>query len=211
LRPVEVGKSQVWASVNAGVSHTCAVTSTHLLFCWGANDHGQLGDGTHTRRLTPTQVGADTWDLIETGGYFTCGIKATRFLFCWGINDHGQTGHPAGGDVVAPSPVEDHTWSDISSGLDHTCGTRPEHTLWCWGNNRFGDLGNGQVGGEEDAPAQVPFQTGDPWLNVDVYDDRTCARKAFMLCFGNDAYGQLGDGSPTPYRLMPAPILIVPR
>jgi alpha-tubulin suppressor-like RCC1 family protein len=196
--------------VSAGVSHTCAITTTGSLWCWGDNDHGQLGDGTKVERDVPTQVGTDSWRDVDAGGDFTCGIKKTGFLFCWGVNNAGQTGNPAGADVTSPLQVEDHTWSEISVAMDHTCGIRPEHTLWCWGNNRDGDLGNGVVDGYLDHPSQVPFQTGDPWLHVDAYDDRTCARKAFMLCFGDDAIGQLGDGSPTPYRLKQATVLIIP-
>ena len=35
--------SPQWISVSAGQSHTCAITTNHALYCWGLNDHGQLG------------------------------------------------------------------------------------------------------------------------------------------------------------------------
>jgi alpha-tubulin suppressor-like RCC1 family protein len=36
--------------------HTCGVTIAHALLCWGANEHGQLGDGTTMTRFTPGAV-----------------------------------------------------------------------------------------------------------------------------------------------------------
>lgn len=44
--------------VAAGNDHTCAhqafsIRPRDRVYCWGANDHGQLGDGTHTERHKP--------------------------------------------------------------------------------------------------------------------------------------------------------------
>ena len=43
-------------SMARGASHTCAVTQSGGVYCWGLNDHGQLGDGTTTPRFVPTLV-----------------------------------------------------------------------------------------------------------------------------------------------------------
>ena len=34
-----------WTQISAGFSHTCAVRTDGALYCWGANDRGQLGIG----------------------------------------------------------------------------------------------------------------------------------------------------------------------
>ena len=45
------------AAANPSIDgHTCAVTQSNQVWCWGLNDHGQLGDGTTTTRLTPVQA-----------------------------------------------------------------------------------------------------------------------------------------------------------
>ena len=33
------------SKASLGATHTCAITTDGALWCWGANDHGQLGDG----------------------------------------------------------------------------------------------------------------------------------------------------------------------
>jgi len=47
-----------WVQVSPGPGHTCGVTTTDQLYCWGYNYFGQLGDGTTSNRLTPVRVQA---------------------------------------------------------------------------------------------------------------------------------------------------------
>ena len=42
------------ASVAAGGNHSCAVVSNQRVRCWGANEHGQLGDGTEVPLPAPS-------------------------------------------------------------------------------------------------------------------------------------------------------------
>jgi alpha-tubulin suppressor-like RCC1 family protein len=51
-----VGTALVWRSVSAGDTHTCAVTTGNVAYCWGDNEYGQLGDGTIVNRLLPMKV-----------------------------------------------------------------------------------------------------------------------------------------------------------
>jgi len=51
-----VGPSFEAASISTGYGQTCAVTKGATVKCWGNNLYGQLGDGTKTNRLTPTDV-----------------------------------------------------------------------------------------------------------------------------------------------------------
>jgi alpha-tubulin suppressor-like RCC1 family protein len=44
------------AAIATGTRHTCAMTDTGRVKCWGNNEFGQLGDGTTTERLTPVKV-----------------------------------------------------------------------------------------------------------------------------------------------------------
>ena len=46
---------QSWTSISIGLSHTAAIRSDGLLFTWGFNNAGQLGDGTITNRSSPVQ------------------------------------------------------------------------------------------------------------------------------------------------------------
>ena len=79
--------------VSAGTSHTCGLTADSLAYCWGGNGAGQLGDGTHTERLTPVRVaGGLRFVQISAGGAHTCAVTKNNLAYCWGKNSWGQLG-----------------------------------------------------------------------------------------------------------------------
>ncbi|MCO5324026.1 MAG: hypothetical protein M9946_05510 [Nocardioidaceae bacterium] len=52
--PVQVGSASDWSTVSSGYGHSCGVrTGSTTAWCWGRNNHGQLGDGTNVDRLIP--------------------------------------------------------------------------------------------------------------------------------------------------------------
>ena len=90
-------------AVSGGSSHACARMGDGSVACWGTNSHGQLGDGTLTRRTIPVAVAGLTATLVEGGGAHTCAVAADGALRCWGADASGQAGiarHPG-----SPMPV----------------------------------------------------------------------------------------------------------
>jgi alpha-tubulin suppressor-like RCC1 family protein len=100
--PVDVpGLSSGIVSIGAGSLHTCAVTSAGAVLCWGANDYGQLGDGTDMDRQAPTAaqgIGAPVAS-ITVGGFHTCATTNSGSAKCWGFNRYGQLGRGTATDL----------------------------------------------------------------------------------------------------------------
>ncbi len=93
------------SSVSAGGSHACAIAEDSTVWCWGANDHGQLGNGSTTASSTSVQVSGLKATTISAGGDQTCASTTTGHLVCWGGNAHGQLGNVASGDQLVPSDL----------------------------------------------------------------------------------------------------------
>jgi alpha-tubulin suppressor-like RCC1 family protein len=93
-------------AITAGNSHSCGITGDGAAYCWGRNDHGQLGDGTVANGSTPRLVsGGFTFAAISAGASVTCGVTSNGAAFCWGLNASGQLGDGSTTDSNVPVRV----------------------------------------------------------------------------------------------------------
>lgn len=97
-------------AISPGNSHTCALASNQLAYCWGSVGYGQVGDGTSSsNRLTPVAVSTSgvlagkAITSIDAGGYHTCAVSSNQG-YCWGNNFDGNLND--GTTTNRLSPVE---------------------------------------------------------------------------------------------------------
>src|SRR3982751_2885441 len=99
--PKLIGAGKQLQGVSAGVQHACALDPTGNAWCWGDNNHGQLGAGIDpsvpTSSATPLPVKFDyvapvTFRAIAAGKYHTCAIGKDNHIYCWGQRDYGRLG-----------------------------------------------------------------------------------------------------------------------
>ncbi len=107
--PTAVGSNVVFAGLarDVGGAHSCGLDGAGAVFCWGDNTRGQLGDGTRTNRLLPTEVASGVpFTKLSGGGLHTCGIAAAGgTAYCWGANSEGQLGDNSRTDRLSPVEV----------------------------------------------------------------------------------------------------------
>jgi len=192
------------AGVSAGGFHSCARLDDGTARCWGLNEDGQLGNGSTTSSLVPTQVaGLSGVQTIAAAGYHTCALLQTGAVRCWGYNENGQLGNgtkTSSSFPVAVTGVTNAIALSTGSAL-HSCAVLTDHSVRCWGYNASGQLGNGTTTSSS-APVAVVGLTdavavATGWLH-------TCALRSTgeVLCWGKNTSGQIGDGT-TFDRLMP--------
>lgn len=203
--PYVIDAKQDWAAVALTYAHACAIRMDATLWCWGANDSGELGRGGDNAPPALVGTAATSWTKVVAGTAFSCGLRGGA-LFCWGANDSGQTGLSTAADM--PTKVGTETdWRDVSAGGRHACGVKQSGELYCWGANDFGQIGSTTV---ENAPA--PERVGDrsDWVDVEAGNNHTCGvvESGLLLCFGSNGHGELGIGDVSSSLAVPSEVTI---
>ncbi|HEY3924155.1 MAG TPA: Calx-beta domain-containing protein [Acidothermaceae bacterium] len=212
--PVNVtGLSSGVASIAAGESHTCAVTTSNAAKCWGDDDWGQLGNGSTNDYHVPKAVSgwATNAAQLGLGASHTCGVTTSGAAYCWGWTYMGQAGTGLGGyyydDYTSPAGVSGLSSGveSVSAGGNTSCAVTTAGGAQCWGQNNYGQVGDG-ASGNQYTPDDVYGLTSGV-SQISVGGDHTCALLTdhTIDCWGNNADGQVGDGSFN-NRFTPVPV-----
>jgi len=191
----------------AGVNHTCGLTDEGVAMCWGANEGGQLGDGSRTDRPAPVAVRTEVhFSSLTAGNAHTCGLAGGSVPLCWGQNVNGQLGDGSRNDAVTPRVVGGGlTFRTLVAGWTHTCGLTENGNAFCWGLN-----GDGQLGDASRLDRLVPTRVRGTIETLTAGNAHTCGISGGqVVCWGDNRFGQLGDGT-TEGKAQPTPVAGLP-
>jgi alpha-tubulin suppressor-like RCC1 family protein len=194
--PVDVlGLTDV-VQIAGGENTNCARTADGSIYCWGANDANQVGDGTTTNQPAPVRLALPPAIDIAVGQWHGCAITTGHDVWCWGRNLYGALGDGTFDDRPTPVPSTLSNAVAISVADDTTCAILGDATVACVGQGDAGDRGDGSTTNME--------STWRPALGLaDIHAiDGSCHRHgcvvlpdATVACWGQNASGELGDGS----------------
>jgi hypothetical protein len=187
--PRRVAGGITWLEIKVGATHTCGLATGGIVYCWGANEHGQVGvtsaacpaPGTGepvpcaTAPVRVPDMPAFTGITVSDG--MTCGWN--RQMWCWGI-----------GGVRRPSDPDDpYVPFKVSRKYRHGCVLialenslqLPGGYLGCSGANESGQLGD------------ASYSTKDH-MQVSAGGHHTCIQRRIspaISCWGSNSDGQL--------------------
>lgn len=209
--------------ISAGYTHTCALREDRTVWCWGADNAGQIGNGAEdnaTIKRFPVLVTGLT-DVVDVsaGGNHTCAVRANGAAYCWGSDLEQQLGNGAGSSpssvpmpVVGVGGVGTLTGvARVSAGANHTCAVMLDGKANCWGANGQGRLGVGGTSGLSYVHSPMAVVVGPSANNparltgvtqIDAGYKHTCAiaREGQVWCWGYAAKGALGNDETTGER-----------
>jgi alpha-tubulin suppressor-like RCC1 family protein len=193
----------------AGYTHSCGLGRSRIVYCWGGNAVGTLGDGTRVDRARPGAVaGNQTFRALDAGAAHNCALDGAGAAWCWGQNDEGQLGEGSFNVRAQPTAVTGaHGFAQISAGHAHTCALTPAGTAYCWGDDSQGQLGDGDGGTAPKSPVPVRVLSDQSFVHIEAGYYQTCAltTAGAAYCWGLGSSGQNGDGS-TESRTLPVPV-----
>lgn len=187
------------AQVSSGNSHTCALTTTGGVKCWGWNESGQIGDSTtRTERPTPVDVtglGSGV-TAISAGRYFSCALTTTGGVKCWGMNVHGELGDGTTTNRSAPVEVTGLTSgvTAISAGGYHACALMTAGGVKCWGWNDTGQLGDDTESTRTTPVDVVGLGSGVAAIAAGSWHTCALTDPGGVKCWGSNGSGILGNG-----------------
>jgi alpha-tubulin suppressor-like RCC1 family protein len=188
-------------SVRAGCQDVVALTRAGRVLDWGANNDGELGNGTTSAgSRVPVRVALPprtTVTAVRTGCDFSLALTSGGQVLSWGLNARGQLGlgtrQRATRPVVIPLKVK---VTAITTGENFAVALTSTGQLVAWGDNSFGQLGRGSVGGFARTPAPVKLSKGTRITAVAAGEQHVIARNRSgqLLSWGNNDGGALGNG-----------------
>ncbi|XP_026666996.1 secretion-regulating guanine nucleotide exchange factor-like isoform X2 [Ceratina calcarata] len=125
---------------------------SYCLISWGANSHGQLGQGSQSEEcILPREVDLSNCSLkpqkikkIVGGAGHTLILDDNGHVYTCGWNNRGQLGFPVKEEVLSLQRIcrkFKEKVADIACGWDCSAALTKNGRLFLWGSNCFGQLG----------------------------------------------------------------------
>ncbi|TVQ38503.1 MAG: choice-of-anchor D domain-containing protein [Spirochaetaceae bacterium] len=193
--------------VTGGSGHTLALDTEGNVWSWGLNNHGQLGDGSLTRRTTPQKVpGLSGVTAIAAGQRHSFAVTGGG-LVAWGEGTHYVLG--LGDEERRLSPVTVQGITDVvgvASAFAHSIAVKSDGTTWIWGvMSMAGGVG---IDYAPEAPAAIPGLGTTIGVEAGLNTSLVITTEGTVWTAGRNLEGQLGAGSWEDWRALMG--LVVP-
>jgi len=205
-----------WSAIFAGSVHSLAITNTGILYAWGDNFVGEVGNnGAGTTISSPVLVSgpaATSWLAVGLGPNashsvaITAGLAGGGYLYAWGYNQSGQAGIGATATLtIISTPTAVYTnapvafsWTSVAAGQGHTLGLAADGKLWAWGAGTNYALGD-PLAATRLIPRLISGPAATSWTQIAAgYSHSLAITTAGVLYgWGLNTSGQVGVSSLT--------------
>lgn len=196
------GYSGRTSAISIGEGQVGVIDSNRVLWMWGHNSSGQVGNNGTTWAFNPAHI-LDSVSSLSCGMYFTAAVKQDGTLWTWGSNSFGALGNGKTTDSHIPVKISSDVTA-VSCGNAHGAAIKNDGTLWTWGmNNRY------QLGDKTKIDSSIPKKVLDDVLVVSCGAFHTAAvqKDGTLSIWGDGSEGQLGNSTFELLYTAPLPLM----
>jgi alpha-tubulin suppressor-like RCC1 family protein len=209
--PVAVAGGHSFNNIVMGYYFALArVNSTGLLYAWGRNAEGELGNNSTTPTSSPVLVaGNRSYSKIVVGRQHSLALDASNgYVYAWGDNSKGQLGNNSTTNRSSPILVAgNRSYSKIGAGDFFSFAIEADTgRIYSWGDGTYGTLADGATYTARSSP--VIINDARSFCEVTGGFNHALALDASngtVYAWGTNDYGQLGDNTNTT-RLSPVAV-----
>lgn len=218
LTPIQVPGLTNMTAVASGSLHNVAVKADGTVWAWGFNYYGQVGNGTSgSNVLSPVQVKGLTGVTAVAAGEFTSfALKSDRTVWAWGYDGQGELGNGSSDENAHATPTKVRNLSTavaIAAGVSHGLAALADGSVAAWGDNQTSELGTnttarcGAYGSPcSTIPVRVSGLSGVRAVAGGYGYSLALKSDGSAWGWGNDGYGELGNGSAQLFGGVTSPI-----
>ena len=180
-------------AVVAGERHSLALATDGTVWAWGANNFGQLGNGTNTNRSTPLRIATlSSIVAISTHNFHNLALDTSGRVWAWG--NGGALGDKIGNDRTTPFVVPGLPQiAAIAAGYLISMAVATDGSVWVWGSNEAGQFGDSRYASQA-SPTQVANLAGYTGFAVGTRHVIARDGSGAVRAWGQNDQGQLGVG-----------------
>lgn len=163
---IEALASENVMQVSCGDTHTGAISTLGVVYCWGSGSYGKLGHGHESDTYLPSVI--TTFDgkrmyMIACGFRHNLAISIQGEIFSWGAGTYGVTGLFDIKDIrlmLVPMKIQffdGKRVTQIAVGAWHSLAITSVGEVWTWGYHGHGRLGLGrEIKTDQAFPKLIP-------------------------------------------------------